>query len=290
MRESYNKLLETRSVEMNSDSIKGDVACVYHAKCMDGMAAAWVVRQQYPNAELILGEYHKGVDPRMFTDKIVYIVDFSYDPETLTAIAEVAQHVTVIDHHESAIRKLEGFYHPYVTMLLVDGIGGCKLTWDYIRPNESAPAWIEAIADRDIWRFALPFTKAICAYIMARPMTVEWLDQVASTSFTTICTIGQFLLDSMQARIPERIASCAYRMDFQGHDVPCINIHPTEDASSLLNVLCEGEPFAIGWYASKDHLHYSFRSKPSGVNVAELLEPLGGGGHARAAGYTINRI
>lgn len=273
--------------------MKNNVVCVYHEDCMDGMAAAWIVRQSYPNAELVPGNYNREIDDtdiKRFKNKIVYIVDFSFPPTILERIASIAQHVTVIDHHETAMRKLEGYSNPYVTLILQDGIGGCKLTWEYMNPNETTPAWIEAIADRDIWRFAFPFTKALCAYIAARPMTIEWMEEVASSSFTMMCTTGQFIYDSIQLRIPKRIASCAYRMNFKGYDVPCINIHPTEDASSLLNVLCEEEPFAIGWYTSKDYLHYSFRSKPSGVNVAELLEPLGGGGHARAAGYTINRI
>ena len=62
--------------------------------------------------------------------------------------------------------------------------------------------------------------------------------------------------------------------------------------SDVVGQLAEGEPFAIGWFykAANDTFVYSLRSREGGVDVSKVAEEFGGGGHARAAGFSLDYL
>lgn len=72
-----------------------------------------------------------------------------------------------------------------------------------------------------------------------------------------------------------------------GHVVPCVN--STVFPSEIGNILCKGQPFAAIWRMTPEGTYsYSLRSDkddPNAMNVAEIAEKFGGGGHPPAAGF-----
>ena len=77
---------------------------IYHGSCPDGFTAAWVARSVL---ELEPGgvEFHEGVygqDPPDCTGRDVYLLDFTYPPNTMLTIYGQAKSLTVLDHHQTA--------------------------------------------------------------------------------------------------------------------------------------------------------------------------------------------
>mgnify|MGYP000858770090 CR=1 FL=1 len=272
-----------------------NILCIYHADCLDGLTAAWIVRQTYPNVLFHSAKYG-DLPPLILMDKEtkVIIVDFSYPQKEMESIESIVDSVHLLDHHESAIRKLDKWKQAlYTTTILDTTKSGAILTWEWFNEGKPIPAWIQAVGDRDIWEFEHPYTREICEYIYSKPLTLEWLDEIHNTSVEELIIKGKILWKPKMDRWLKRIKDDAYRTQICGYDVPIINVHYTEGVSEILNIMAEGEPFAVGYYYSKEHIVYSFRSKkdqPQSINVAELAEKLGGGGHKHAAGWKVNRI
>jgi hypothetical protein len=84
------------------ENSKKPIMCVGHSPCLDGFAAMWIVghRFGFDNVEFVGVKYGDPV-PDM-TDRVVYIVDFSYPPHILIPAAATAKSIVVLDHHETA--------------------------------------------------------------------------------------------------------------------------------------------------------------------------------------------
>ena len=87
-------------------SLRPDL-CIYHANCMDGFTAAWVVARKVPGIELVPASY--GDAPPDVLGKTVLIVDFSYAKAVLETMAGDARLVVVLDHHKTAEAALRDF-------------------------------------------------------------------------------------------------------------------------------------------------------------------------------------
>lgn len=272
-----------------------NILCIYHADCLDGLTAAWIVRQIYKDTIFYAAKYGDPPPFNLINESTrVIIVDFSYSQTEMENIESIANTVLLRDHHESAIRKLYNWKKATYTNSILDITkSGAILTWEWFKYNKPIPAWIQAVGDRDIWEFKYPYTREICEYIYSKPLTFEWLDEINNTPVEELIIKGKILWKPKMDRWLKRIKDDAYRTQICGYDVPIINVHPTEGVSEILNIMAEGEPFAVGYYYSKEHIVYSFRSKKDqsqSINVAELAEKLGGGGHKHAAGWKVNRI
>ena len=79
------------------------------------------------------------------------------------------------------------------------------------------------------------------------------------------------------------------RVDIGGHLVRIVECTCREIVSDLLNELAKGEPFSASYYMQSEQMMFSLRSESGGVNVAEVAEGYGGGGHRNSAGFCIPR-
>ena len=158
------------------------ISILYHHNCPDGLAAAFACWQRFKDSAQYLPVMYGQPCPEIPADHQVYIVDFSYDAETLVRLHHhhVAHggDVTVIDHHASAQRDLISLSRtkrPGLTILFNMQESGATLTWKYLRmggwapqydPEQdgleySMPIFFKYVRDRDLWRWALPDSKAI---------------------------------------------------------------------------------------------------------------------------------
>jgi oligoribonuclease NrnB/cAMP/cGMP phosphodiesterase (DHH superfamily) len=132
--------------------------CIYHGNCADGFTSAWVVRQA-------LGEgvdYHAGVyqdAPPNVEGRDVLMVDFSYKRPVLEAMREQAASILILDHHKTAEADLQDL--PGVQTVFDMNRSGARITWDHFFPDVAPPPLLLHIEDRDLWRFALPWTREI---------------------------------------------------------------------------------------------------------------------------------
>lgn len=269
---------------------------IHHGECNDGFTSAWIAHCHFTE---------KGLEPELFEgfhgdpipiDKIdgrdVWILDFSYPREELLEAATLARSITVLDHHKTAENALRGLDDQDVKELLGLHVefdmtrSGAMMTWEHFYPDHDAPKLVRYVQDRDLWKFELPLSREVSAYAKTIPRELEaWCDfeKLLEASFPTVVHAGASVL-CFQERVVEQLCSFAEEITIEGHDV-LIAPTPPDLRSEVAGALAEGRPFGVGWYLTPDGEEvWSLRSRVGGVNVREVAEALGGGGHDQAAG------
>ena len=257
---------------------------LYHAKCIDGFAAAWAAWRKFGDgAEYLACQY--GSPPPDVTGKDVYIVDFSFSRETLLEMSKVAKRVVLLDHHVTAERDLVGLEAPNLEIHFDMGRSGARMTWDYFWGSE--PCWLaDYVQDRDLWKFELKDSQVINAFIQCLPHTFESYEQLFKDGLGVATLLGQGAYAWSRTYI-EATKKLAVRGQFLGYEVPIVNA-PYVGISEIVGELSEGHPFAVGWHVTESgSVYYSLRSRGD-FDVSELAKSMGGGGHKKAAGFTKN--
>jgi hypothetical protein len=215
---------------------------IYHANCADGFTAAWVAWLRNGDCAEYLPAQH-GDDPPDVTGRDVLIVDFSYPRATLLEMKAKAASLLVIDHHKTAQTELEGLDFCIFDMTTC----GAILTWFRLQllPNR-VPLLISYVNDRDLWKWELPQSREINAYIATIPKEFErWslLEREIADGFQGTVSLGKVALSVVEQYV-ETQKSRAGRATIGGHEIPCINT--TFAVSELVGALAEGQPFAAG--------------------------------------------
>jgi len=261
--------------------------CIYHGNCADGFTAAWVVRQaQGSEVEFIPGFYQ--TEPPDVTGKIVYMVDFSYKRPVMEKLIAQAEKFIHIDHHDTAIKDMEGFDAPnFFTMYSPDNsASGAMLTWLYFYPDIAVPEFIKHIDDRDRWQFKLRGTREIQANVFSYEYTFENWDMLVNQALDEQIREGSAIERRMAKDVKELIGVVVRRMNIAGYNVPVANV-PYQYGSDICHALCKNEPFAAYYYDKPTGREFGLRSEAGGVHVGEIATKYGGGGHEHAAGFRI---
>lgn len=274
---------------------------IYHGGCRDGFCAAWVCHRalKREDTEFFAGYY--GQSPPDCADRNVIMVDFSYPLEVMKVIAATATSLLVLDHHktaQAALEELQANPPPNTKIIFDMDQSGAGLAHTHFFGTEDEtgerPYLVDYVEDRDLWRHALPDTKAVNAYISTLPFTFEAWDNAFTTSQQDIIECqGDRLYwarrcgTGVVAKISQYVAEVSKNtrmIDFEGHSVPIVNA-PQVDISELLHTLCMGVTFAVGWWQRADgQFQYSLRSVGD-FDVSEIAKKYGGGGHKNAAGF-----
>ena len=252
---------------------------IYHANCIDGFTAAWVAWRRYrESAEYLPASY--GDAPPDVTDAEVLIVDFSYPRAVLETMAEASHSLEVFDHHKTAQADLAGF--DYATFDMERS--GAGLAWDalFVTPR---PWLVDYVEDRDLWRFKLPNSKSVNAFVSAHKRNSFQAWDALSSQRVELCADRGAAIGMFVDRYVEEMCAQAALVEIVGAEVPIVNA-PYINISELLNKLAESAPFAVGWFQGKDGRYvYSLRSCGD-VDVSAIAKGYGGGGHTRAAGFS----
>lgn len=269
------------------------IMCIYHGNCIDGFTAAWVVRQalvinQGIDVEFVAGFYQ--TTPPDVTDKTVYMVDFSYKRPVMEELISKANMLVHIDHHTSAITDMDGFEAPKFEKFYSreNTASGAMLAWQYFFPNESAPALIEHIDDRDRWQFKLDGTREVNAVAFSYDYDFANWDYMSSQPIEELKTEGKAILRRHNKDIKELSGVVVRKMMIDNYVVPVANV-PYQYGSELCNILCQGEPFAAYYYDKPGGREFGLRSAEDGVDVSEIAKKFGGGGHRNASGFRVSR-
>lgn len=275
--------------------------CIYHADCMDGFTAAWVVKSCFPDVELWPARYG---DPVPTSDKTrgkdILIVDFSYSAQQIEDIRlNWANSIIVLDHHKTAQAALADLPpptfpgQPGVYAVFDMDKSGARLAWEFCWPEHGpAPALVAYVEDRDLWRWRLPDSALINAALGTYTYDLRQWDLLAGAVETAakhpgdnILTFeGAAVVRAQERQLTQVVSSSLRTMKIGGHIVPVVNA-PFFMASELGNELSQGHPFAASYFDGRDGRKFSLRSRPDGVDVSEIAKLYGGGGHKNAAGF-----
>ncbi len=284
---------------------------LYHGGCADGWSAAWAAWTKLGDAADYQPVSH-GDDPPDVTGREVYILDFSWRAKGMLDIVTSARKLTLIDHHASAEQELIALTGCDATLSVVFDVTKCgaRLAWEYFHPNEPAPFLIEIVEDRDLWKWELPESRALNAWLGVQERTFETWDTIAGSLSAPYLERGLMLEDGrgypdqwvydddMDYALSSGNAILAYERavieshirqaterEIAGHKVLVTNA--TTLVSEITGELARGRPFAATYrdVPGRGLRIWSLRSREGGIDVSEIARSLGGGGHRAAAGF-----
>lgn len=292
---------------------------IFHGSCLDGFTAAWAARKSIlettqDEPEMFAAYYpansstEDAVLPDV-TDRNVIMVDFCVHRGQLLRLKEQAKSLLVLDHHKTHRDACEGLDFCTFDM----GRSGAALAFDYFQPRMEGAAvhtqiggrpWLVSyVQDRDLWRWDLPDSKIVSAFLLCQEMTWENWDRIAGLNLEQVVRLGYGADMALRfaageaakaaRRIPFPMNVEATRLVYEGSasashyydDIPVVNMS-YYGTSEAVGMLAQDAPFAVGWYQQADGSYrYSLRSR-NGFDVSKVAEAFGGGGHAAAAGFS----
>ena len=288
---------------------------LYHKNCLDGTCAAWVASQYLykESTEYIAVEYGKTLTLQIgwiqhnnAKDKALYILDWCPEMDDLDACCKLFGKVILIDHHESAIKKLYQHYNKSNKPKNLEHFLAYHNEWtgamgtaiwfnkdnDEFTPDFKEHWLVKAVDDRDRWQFKLPHTKMINealffhGFELSRWTDMDWNDNTR----IEMTNVGSTLIVKKQQDCQAIIQSSAVLDDNKEKVIFC-NC-PYFLASEVGNILAKDYRMAVLWYMDKEgQISVSLRSNKDTldwINCAKIAEQLGGGGHANAAGFKLN--
>ena len=270
---------------------------ISHADCVDGFTAAWVLSRNglVPPEDIECVFLHYGDPPPDVEGKHVIVVDFSFPRDVLLEMSDKAHTLFVFDHHGTAKKALDGVEN----CVFDESRSGAGLAWDEARKLWNGenptprPALVDYVEDRDLWKFRLPSSKQVNAYIHTRPRTFEEWDKLSNLlewSLDEAIALGDAAWSVTENHIREVLKRSPRFVRIGEWLVPCVNC--TFAISETIGALAEAwpeAPFAAGWFEREDgQLVYSLRSRGD-FDVSVVAKSFGGGGHPGAAGFRIRR-
>lgn len=286
--------------------------CIYHGNCADGFTAAWAVWKALgSDVAYVAGIY--AAPPPDVTGADVIMVDFSYKRPVLDKMAETARSILILDHHKTAAEDLAGLPQPdrggwdmgsWASHLDAVDAGayaglpaaifdmhrsGAQLAWDFFHADMWRPRLVDYVADRDLWRFDLPDSRAISEWVFSHAYRfATWTGlalQLDSPQRSLAAQEGAAILRKHEKDVTELLAVTRRQMVIGGIPVPVANM-PYTMASDAAGTMAGDAPFAATYYDRPGGRVFSLRSRADGgADVAAIAARYGGGGHRNAAGF-----
>lgn len=318
---SIIKIDTTQGKEMTQSTAP---VVIYHDHCIDGTCAAWVASQYLPkDAVFVPVSYGKQLIEEQMpveaisnaSERTIYILDWCPEMVDLDDICSSYQKVVLIDHHESAIKKLQDHYdfddYEFVTrpknleMFLAtenqwSGAMGTAMWFSSNYHKEHGGIafdlnlkehWlVKAVDDRDRWQFKLPNTKEINEglFHMGTDLNMWKPCPFDENQKLGLIINGTLLIQKKQKDCESIVKSCTW-VDEDTNVAVCNCSYLY--ASDAGNMLAKKHRMAIMWYIDKDFtLKVSLRSNKETagwINCAEFAAKHKGGGHANAAGFEL---
>ena len=264
---------------------------IYHGGgCLDGFGSALAAYCYFRCKKGVEADYYAAQHsepPPDVADREVYMLDFCYPREALKLVCEEAYKVTVLDHHISAFEDSQGMDKDYPHLELIFDMhrSGAVITWEYFH-REPVPRLLECIQDRDLWQWRIPESRDVTAALASHSQDFEawlpWLEE--EHLLKELAHEGRVINRYRNLEIAQYKKRAAMGR-IAGFDVPIVNC-PTNIISEVLGELAQDHPFAAGYLDKPDKRIWSLRSSAQGENVATIATLFGGGGHARASGFS----
>lgn len=286
--------------------------------CLDGTTAAVVVARYYREATVFpqfstnvkINETLLNLPPPGSDVEEVWITDISWtDPAVdrhLQELIDAGVRVFWIDHHRTALeRHRRGAVKVQFTgLVLSDELAASRLTYDYLgrrlRAAGEVNPWFDGLArlvaladDNDRWVHRLPGSRqlGLVVSLLGLEAYAELLNIDPDVSYTPRMRAAQAQL---QAEL-QRTFEVAERSRHTRH-LP----HPGLD---LVTAVCDGYPSEVAdeWGKTASNTVFALfdarsltvslrRSPDCSVDLSQLAERLGGGGHPAAAGCEIPEL
>lgn len=261
--------------------------CFYHGD-LDGKCSGFWVLNKYPECEM--REIHYDMEfpiEDIVENEMVFIVDFSIEPDMMRKLLEITEKVIWIDHHKSAIKKYDDFEYDIKGVREV-GKAGCILTYNYLYPEDEINMLTEYVGDWDVWKFdygeRTEYFKMGMESYDTHPKSDIWRRALKNTS--KIIEEGEVISRYNKQKYREYRDSYAYEVEFEGYD--CLVCNRGQASSKLFGDKIYEYDFVIKYVYNGEEYVVSLYSK--NVDVSEIAEKYSGGGHEGAAGFVCEEL
>ena len=287
----------------------------YHGNCYDGAAAAGVFRDLYRRHTMsyfyplshtsnedssIRTEIFDKINSLDIRNSYIYFLDFCPKKEILIEVASKCKKLVVLDHHKTAEANLKNVVIDNAIIKFDMNKSGAMMAFDYVKPdNKNLGITLsdyycygficEYIEDADLYRWNLESSRIINEAIRLYEPDINLLSNLAKNEdFRSLFEKGIISEKRKRSLVENVLSSTKRKVKFDGHILDICNC-PSALISDVCNVLYQDNKFGIAYYESKDGIHVSLRSSDDGVDVSEIAEFYGGGGHRNAAAFVVSR-
>lgn len=258
------------------------VVCYYHND-MDGIMSASIVKKIYPNADFRKVDYGDVWSIEVTTNALVIVVDFSF--ADMVGLKNNCKLLCWIDHHKTAMDKNQELWESED----IDGLrnitkAGCELTWEWFFPNEPQPRAVDLVGDRDMWIFK--YADQTRAFHEAASLRFKNPDENLLKSYLIqeLLDQGILLIEKKNEQVRKSFEQGIDGI-FCGYKARMINTNFNISETGEMCYKNMGYPVAFMWSMREGKIICSLRSNT--VDVRELAEMYGGGGHKAAAGFSV---
>lgn len=255
---------------------------LYHSNCYDGFGAAYSAWKRFGSGAKYIPVSYGQPPPEMPDATEIYILDFSYDRQTLLDLS-LDKRVIVLDHHKTAEETLRDLIGQYRNLEIHFDMNrsGALITWEYLHPEIPVPLLISHISDRDLWKFELTGSKEVHAALVSTPFDFEVWDNL----FVNQLYIEGAACIKFQDQLVKNIVHKAWKEKIDGHLIPVVNTSSSwsEVGHALLERFPDA-PFVACFTVMDNSIMWSLRSAGE-FDVSAVAKKFGGGGHKNAAGF-----
>lgn len=299
--------------------------CLFHSKDLDGHCSGALVKMAYPETELVGIDYADGKNAEMLicehnlADAEVWMVDFSLQPfSEMLKLLEGCEKLIWCDHHKHAIDELLNgetreaqlaltYTRERFETFIDSKLAGCELTFKALERNpligeKNTPRFVKLLGRYDVWDHSnndtVPFQYGMreietdpCNLVWSRKEFNIWQalindhqTQRNNNLFERI-DCGLTILKYV-AKDNKGLSESSWFLCHVG-DLKCMAVNKLggnsqvfdaiwnpEEYDAMLLFGFNGKMWRVSLYTSKD------------IDVGAVCKKLGGGGHAKAAGFT----
>ena len=288
----------------------------YHSPCQDGLGAAWSAwdwSQKADHTYEFLGiQNGQSVSFEAQAGKKLLFLDYAPTDEQVIELKRLGCVFSVIDHHKTNEARFKDKPNAIFKM----DRSGCGLAWEYFNYRSYAsdsdlPRFLRYIQDRDLWTWKDPNSKAFCEGLWTLTNVTDSFEEkmdlfnqlrVNEDEYTDKCgktiLLGQMLLKvSMQkvTGIVEKAIAGSLPIGKYSYNntMPiCLINCDSEIRSDLGSAILTKEPAffaAIMWHYDHKTEKYWLSMRANGkLDVSDICKKYDGGGHANAAGCSVD--
>lgn len=282
--------------------------CYYHNDA-DGKCSAAIVRQEFPEIELVPVGNSSISDPnfsKITEDCHVILVDLSIPITAYNKLRSLTRQVTWIDHHKSTIDIEHLIDKTDLDYVFKSGEGSAALlTWNYYRGGIKPPQIINLVSNYDEWKYKYGDRTMLfhigSSLFDLNPESALWdllLDpsqkskRDSKTFIDNTITAGHTVLKYQESRVYDFLFNTAFHITLGGFKFLAINTDSSNTALRKLDL----KKFKIStdglilFYKQKTRWVVSLYTDKTHVDVSAIAKEYGGGGHKSAAGFATKEL
>lgn len=288
---------------------------VAHKNCPDGIASAMILKDILSNAEVQFIQYNTDEHRNLVAEPGLLFCDFTPDPARIQQFVDAG--TIVLDHHKGGKGIVEQFGElgVFADEKLEPGVSGALLAYREVYlplfgPDTLVEDFARLAGIRDTWQTSSPFWNDSCeqaSWLMffgedlclEAPIFPRGLNAESKWEFRQ--EIGKMMFADHMRKIAKTVNG-AFLTSIQGLRVAIHQgVNHTSDATEMLgeeskvdvlvgfSYFAEGQTTREPWspqFGDNLKMVCSCRTRTS-FDVSKLAKFYGGGGHTKAAGFTL---